>query len=124
MPFSYQVYNIVAGNSGVTWYLLNSNFWIYLQDSEELCNFWEAFFNASKFDLLSVKLIVEPGSFAANADASSRAIDFDRIPSVVNGNSSDEFALLKAVLDPSTIVHLSKKQVVKVLSVALYGLQD
>ncbi len=108
----------------MTWYLLNSNFWIYLQDSEELCNFWEAFFNASKFDLLSVKLIVEPGSFAANADASSRAIDFDRIPSVVNGNSSDEFALLKAVLDPSTIVHLSKKQVVKVLSVALYGLQD
>jgi hypothetical protein len=44
--------------------------------------------------------------------------------SVVNGNSSDEFALLKAVLDPSTIVHLPKEQVVKVLSVALYGLQE
>jgi hypothetical protein len=27
-PFSYQVYNIVAGDSGVTWYPLNSNFWM------------------------------------------------------------------------------------------------
>jgi hypothetical protein len=44
--------------------------------------------------------------------------------SVVNGNSSDEFVLLKAVLDPSTIVHLPKEQVVKVLSVTLNGLQD
>jgi hypothetical protein len=32
----------------------------------------EVFSNASKFDLLSVKIIVEPGSFAAKADASSR----------------------------------------------------
>ncbi len=32
---------------------------------------------------------------------------------------SDEFALLKAVLDPSTVVHLPNGQVVKVLSVAL-----
>jgi hypothetical protein len=38
----------------------------------------EAFFNAAKFDLLSVKIIVEPGSFAAKADASSSAIDSDR----------------------------------------------
>ncbi len=29
-PFSYQVYNIVAGDSGVTWYPLNSKFWINL----------------------------------------------------------------------------------------------
>ncbi len=34
----------------------------------------EAFSNASKFDLLSVKIIVEPGSFDAKADASSSAI--------------------------------------------------
>ncbi len=32
----------------------------------------EAFFNVSKLDLLSVTIIVEPGSFAAKADASSR----------------------------------------------------
>ncbi len=38
----------------------------------------EAFSNASKFDLLSVKIIVEPGSFDAKADASSSAIDSDR----------------------------------------------
>ncbi len=37
----------------------------------------EAFCNASKFYLLSVKIVVEPGSFAAKADASSRAIDTD-----------------------------------------------
>ncbi len=35
----------------------------------------EAFSNASKFDLLSVKIIVEPG---AKVDASSSAIDSDR----------------------------------------------
>ncbi len=34
----------------------------------------EAFSNASKFNLLSVKIIVEPGSFAAKVDASSSAI--------------------------------------------------
>ncbi len=39
----------------------------------------------------------------------------------MNGNSSDEFSLLKAVLDPSTVVHLPNGQV---LSVALYGLHD
>ncbi len=38
----------------------------------------EALSNASKFDLLSVKIIVETGNFAAKADASSRAIDSDR----------------------------------------------
>jgi hypothetical protein len=38
----------------------------------------EAVFNVSKFNLLSVKIIVEPGSFAAKADASSRAIDSER----------------------------------------------
>jgi hypothetical protein len=38
----------------------------------------EAFSNASKFDLLSAKIIVESGSFAAKADASSSAIDSNR----------------------------------------------
>jgi hypothetical protein len=37
----------------------------------------EAFCNASKLNLLSVKIIVEPGSCAAKADASSWAIDTD-----------------------------------------------
>ncbi len=38
----------------------------------------EAFFNASKLDLLSVKIIVDPRKYAAKADASRRAIDSDR----------------------------------------------
>jgi hypothetical protein len=74
-PFSYQVYNVVAGDSGVTWYPL-IGFTCKIVKSCAISGLVkEAFSNVSKFDLLSVKIIVEPGSFDAKADASSSAID-------------------------------------------------